>query len=469
MQRWKIWSIIAIMSIALIGVAFSQYYWIKWSISLDEKNFDTKVFRALNDVKTQIDNSSRNTENIAEIARDIIVSENDKYLDKLKDSTNQWRLSQIINETKSLALSLNPEIYLENLNPSKINEYINQSLTNQGINLEYDYAIYSEQYHDFIIFNDHFLSLTKNDKVSYQDISDKNIYDSKYKVQLLTTEFKSPGSLYLNFKNKTEWIWSNILPTLLMNLIFTLLILFAFSYTIYIILMQKKITQMKTDFVNNMTHEFKTPIATITIALDALNNDTILADKNKINKFTKIIREENNRLLNQVEQILNIAKLDKHKIQLNKSNCNINDLLEQSIDVFTLKIEHKNATVIKHLNAKNPIIKADEVHLVNIFNNLIDNALKYSIDNPEIIIETENVDKGIEIIISDKGIGISKQEIKHIFDQFYRVSTGNVHNIKGFGLGLAYVKTFVEAHKGTIKVLSSKGKGTTFKIYFPKM
>ena len=457
------------MSIALIGVAFSQIYWIKWAISLDEKNFDAKVFRALNDVKNQIDNSAKNTEKITEIARDKILSELDENFDKLKDSTNQWRLSQIINETKSLAYSLNPEIYLDILNPGQINTYIKQSLTNQGIKLDYDYGIYSEKFSDFIIFNDHFVSPTKNDNVSSEKISDKSIYDSKYKIQLLTTEFKSPGSLILNFKNKAEWIWSNILPTLLMNFIFTLLILFAFSYTIYIILMQKKITQMKTDFVNNMTHEFKTPIATITIAIDAIMNPVIISDKNKILKFANIIKEENSRLLNHVEQILNIAKLDKHKIQLNKSECNIHELLEQSIDVFSLKIEHKKANIFTRFEAKDPIIMADEVHLFNIINNLIDNAIKYSFENPEIGIYTVNMDKGIEITISDNGPGISQQDIKHIFDKFYRISTGNVHNIKGFGLGLAYVKAFVEAHRGNINVSSSKDKGTIFKIYFPKV
>jgi two-component system, OmpR family, phosphate regulon sensor histidine kinase PhoR len=469
MERWKIWSIIIIMSIALVGVALSQIYWIKWSISLDEKNFDAKVFRALNEVKKQIDDNIKNQTLVQDITKDLLIKETENYINKLKSDSSQWRKSQILSDTRSLTFSLNPEIYLENLDPKLINEFIKSSLKNQGIKLDYNYGIFSKKYEDFIIINDHFVSPSKNEKVSKTNISNSNIYNSKYQIQLLTTEFKSPGSLKLHFKNKSEWIWSNILPTMLMNMIFTLLILFAFSYTIYIILKQKKISQMKTDFVNNMTHEFKTPIATISIAADAILNPAIISDKNKILKFANIIQEENSRLLNQVEQILNIAKLDKHRIQLNMAMVNVHDIIERSCEHLALKLEKKKGELKTDFKADDPEINADEIHLINIFNNLIDNAIKYSLTEPKIAIKTQNAEKGIEIIISDNGIGIPKQDIKFIFDKFYRVSTGNVHNIKGFGLGLAYVRTFVEAHKGKIFVKSSKNKGTEFKIYFPKL
>jgi two-component system phosphate regulon sensor histidine kinase PhoR len=469
MERWKIWTIIIIMSIALIGVALSQIYWIKTSISLDEKNFDAKVFRALNEVKTQIDDNIKNQTLFRDLANDLIKKETEDYLNKLKSDSSQWRKAQILSDTRSLTFSLNPEIYLENLDPGIINRFVKSALKNQGIKLDYNYGIFSKKYNDFIIINDHYVVPSKNERVSKTNISNFNIYNSKYQIELLTTEFKSPGSMKLLFRNKTEWIWSNIMPTLLMNMIFTLLILFAFSYTIYIIQKQKKISQIKTDFVNNMTHEFKTPIATISIASDAILNPAIIDDKEKVKKFANIIQEENSRLLNQVEQILNIAKLDKHKIQLNLSLVNVHEVIERSCEHLALKLEKKNGKLITELWADDPEIKADEIHLINIFNNLIDNAIKYSLVDPVIGIRTQNVIKGIEITISDNGIGISKPDIKHIFDKFYRVSTGNVHDIKGFGLGLAYVKTFVEAHKGKIYVKSSKNKGTEFKIYFPKL
>lgn len=469
MDRWKIWSIIIIMSIALIGVAFSQIYWIKWSVSLDEKNFDAKVFRALNDVKTQIDESIKSQSQILDIARELIREESENYLEELKSNPSKWREAQIISDTRSLTLSLNPDIFLENLEPGLVNEFVKNALGNNGITLDYQYGIFSNKYNDFIIINDHYVSPTSSEEVSKVDINKTNILNSKYQIKLLTTEFKSPGTLKLMFRNKTEWIWSGMMPTMLINLFFTLLILFAFSYTIYIILMQKKISQMKTDFVDNMTHEFKTPIATISIASDAILNPAIINNKDKITKFANIIQEENSRLLNQVEQILYIAKLDKHKIQLNLDELDVHEIIRQSCDHLSLKLEKKHGTLKTFFNADDPQIMADETHLLNIFNNLIDNAIKYSNIDPYIEIRTRNIEKGIEISISDNGIGISKQDIKNIFDKFYRVSTGNLHEIKGFGLGLAYVKTFVDAHKGKIDVKSTKNKGTEFKIYLPRL
>lgn len=469
MERWKIWSIIIIMSIALIGVAFSQIYWIKWSISLDEKNFDAKVFRALNDVKNQIDENIKSQSEILDVARDLIREESENYFNELKSDPARWRDAQILSDTRSLTLSLNPEIFLENLNPALVNEFVKNALRNNGITLEYQYGIYSNKFNDFIIVNDHYVSPTSTEEVSRVDLNKANILNSKYQIQLLATEFKSPGTLKLMFRNKTEWIWSRMLPTMIINLLFTILILLAFSYTIYIVLKQKKISQMKTDFVDNMTHEFKTPIATISLASDAILNPAIINDKIKITKFANIIQEENTRLLNQVEQVLYIAKLDKQKIQLNLAELDVHEIILKSCNHLALKLEKKHGTLKTHFKAINPEILADETHLINIFNNLIDNAIKYSSVDPYIEISTRNFEKGIEISISDNGVGISKQDIKNIFDKFYRVSTGNLHDIKGFGLGLAYVKTFVDAHKGKIAVKSTKNKGTEFKVYLPKL
>ena len=467
MEKWKIWTIIGLMSFALIGVALSQIYWIKWSVSLDKKSFDSKVFNALNEVRNKIMDDIKNTNMSMDIFRNKSQNANQDYLNKLKNSNLKWRKSQILNETRSLTYSLSPELYLENLKPDKINDYLKEALKNQGIDLDYTYGIYSNKYKDFIIMNDHYLSHAKSDKKTDAFSGENNIYNTKYEVNLLSTEFKSPGSLKLAFKNKTGWLWYNMLPTLLMNLLFTLLILLAFSYTIYVIFKQKKISQMKTDFVNNMTHEFKTPIATISLATDSILSPVIFNDKEKIKKFVNIIKEENSRLLNQVEKVLQIAKLDKKKIHLNLSKIDLHQLLDETIEHLNLKLQQKNGKIIKQYNAKNHIITGDEIHLMNIFNNLIDNAIKYSLKKPLIEIKTQDHKKGIEITIKDNGIGMSKDELNHIFDKFYRVPTGNVHNIKGFGLGLAYVKAFVEAHKGKIFVKSNKGKGSEFKIFFP--
>ncbi len=468
MEKWKIWTIIGIMSFSLIGVAFSQIYWIKWSISLDEKNFDDKVFRALNEVRLQVDNDIKNPNYILDVLKDKLQDENNNYLKKIQNSASKWRKTQILNETRSLTYSLNPDIYLENLEPKRINYYLKEALKNQGIDLDYSYGIYSNKNKGFVIINDHYVSPGTKENFSKSPLEKDNIYNTKYEVQLLNTEFKSPGSLKLYFQNKAGWLWYNIFPTLILNLLFTLLILIGFSYTIYIIFKQKKISQIKTDFVNNMTHEFKTPIATISLATDSILSPVIFNDKEKVKKFVNIIQEENSRLLNQVEKVLQIAKLDKRKIQLKIKKVNIHQLLDETIDHLELKLKDKNGKIIKKYNAKNPVIEGDETHLMNIFNNLFDNAIKYSIQNPEIFVETYNTKKGIEVIIKDKGIGMTRNEINHIFDKFYRVPTGNIHNIKGFGLGLAYVKTFVEAHKGKIIVKSTKDKGSEFKIYLPR-
>ena len=468
MEKWKIWTIIGIMSFSLIGIAFSQIYWIKWSISLDEKNFDNKVFRALNEVRAQIDNDIKNPNYIIDVFKEKLLDENNNYLKKIQKNTSKWRESQILNETRSLAYSLNPDIYLENLDPAKINHFLKDALKNQGIDLDFSYGIYSNKNKGFIIINDHYVGKDKNEKFSDNSFENEITYKTKYEVQLLNTEFKSPGSLKLFFLNKAEWLWYNILPTLILNLLFTLLILIGFSYTIYIIFKQKKISRIKSDFVNNMTHEFKTPIATISLATDSILNPVIFNDKEKVKKFVNIIQEENSRLLNQVEKVLQIARLDKRKIQLKIKKVDIHQLLDETIGHLELKLKDKNGKIEKKYNAKDPVIEGDETHLMNIFNNLFDNAIKYSIQNPEIFVETYNTKKEIVVIIKDKGIGMTRNEINHIFDKFYRVPTGNLHNIKGFGLGLAYVKTFVDAHKGKIIVKSTKGKGSEFKIFLPK-
>jgi len=457
MERWKIWSIIGVMSFALVGVAMSQIYWIKWSISLDEKNFTSKVFRALNEVRSNIDMEIKNL-NIELSEKSDSLKDNSAS----SDSSNvDWRQSQIIRETRSLEYSLNPEAFLEELQPKIIDKYIDNAMQQQGIDLEYYYGIYSNSKNDFLVIENNFNEFDNEIEINQKD----ELLNTKYKVSLLSTEFKSPGSLNLLFVSSS---WAKVWPTLLLNLIFTLLILFGFSYTVYIIFKQKKISQIKTDFVNNMTHEFKTPIATISLATDSILTPAVFNDKDKIRKFINIIKEENSRLLNQVENILQIAKLDKRRIELDLGEVDVHKVLDENIEHLQLKLERKGGKIIKDYQATDAIIEADETHILNIFSNIIENAMKYSIDDPKIIVRTNNFDGGIEVSIKDNGIGMSKEELTHIFDKFYRVSTGNVHNIKGFGLGLAYVKTFVEAHKAKIKVKSEKGVGSEFIIRFQK-
>ena len=248
---------------------------------------------------------------------------------------------------------------------------------------------------------------------------------------------------------------------------FTIIITTAFFVTIRTLLRQKKLSEIKSDFINNMTHEFKTPLATISLAVDALKNEKVVGDKDKTNYFTGVIKEENKRMNKQVETILQAALLDKQKVQLNLKNSSAHELITSALNNIALPIEEKNGKLTYNLDATKDLIMADEVHFTNFINNLLDNAVKYSKENPQIKLTTSNIGNSLKIKIEDNGIGMNKETLNRIFEKFYRAHTGNVHNVKGFGLGLSYVKSMVEAHRGTIKTESTLGKGSCFIITLP--
>jgi two-component system phosphate regulon sensor histidine kinase PhoR len=251
--------------------------------------------------------------------------------------------------------------------------------------------------------------------------------------------------------------------------IFTLVIFAAFYLTVNTMLRQKKLSEIKNDFINNMTHEFKTPLATISLAVDAMKNEKVLSDKEKMNYFSSIIKEENQRMNRQVETILKAALLDRQDVNLMLKPTHVHDVIKDIADNFTLQLNDKNGKVEMDLEATNDLIDADEVHFPNLINNLVDNSVKYSKENvpPEIKISTAANGKNMTIRLEDNGIGMTKETIKRIFEKFYRAHTGNIHNVKGFGLGLSYVKTMVDAHGGHIKVDSTPGKGSIFTLELP--
>jgi two-component system phosphate regulon sensor histidine kinase PhoR len=245
------------------------------------------------------------------------------------------------------------------------------------------------------------------------------------------------------------------------------IILFCFAYTISVIFRQKKLSEMKNDFINNMTHEFKTPIATISLASDSIASPRIINEPDKIRRFTDIIRQENKRMNNQVEKVLQMARIDRQDFNLNMADVNMHDVIKNAVEYISLQVEKKDGKVLADLQAEQPVIKGDMTHISNVINNLLDNANKYSPETPEISVATRNVNGGLEVIVSDNGIGISKESKKHIFEKFYRVHTGNLHDVKGFGLGLSYVKAMMDAHKGKVEVKSELGKGSSFVLFFP--
>ncbi|MDF2385298.1 HAMP domain-containing histidine kinase [Nostoc ellipsosporum NOK] len=252
-------------------------------------------------------------------------------------------------------------------------------------------------------------------------------------------------------------------------ILFTLIIIAAFYLTVRTMLRQKKLGEIKNDFINNMTHEFKTPIATISLAVDAMKNERVLQDREKIAYFRGIIKEENQRMNRQVETILKASQLERQEVELNLKPLHVHEVIKHVVDNFALQLQEKNGHAELLLQAENDLIDADEVHFSNLVNNLVDNAVKYSKENVpvQLRISTQVDGRRLMMRFEDNGIGMNKETVKRVFERFYRAHTGNLHNVKGFGLGLSYVKTMIEAHHGEIKVESVLGKGSTFVIHLP--
>ncbi len=263
-------------------------------------------------------------------------------------------------------------------------------------------------------------------------------------------------------------VWKQMSWMIIGSILFTILIFIAFFVTLKALLKQKKLSEIKSDFINNMTHEFKTPLATISLAVDALKNEKVINDRAKTEYFSGIIKEENKRMNKQVETILQAAMLDKQEIQLNLKSFHAHDLINTAVNNMKLPIEEKQGKLEVSLEATDDIICADEVHFTNLVNNLLDNAVKYSKDNLVIKLCTQNINHHFRIKIEDNGIGMNKETLHRIFEKFYRAHTGNLHNVKGFGLGLSYVKTIVHAHHGKIKAESTLGRGSCFTIDMPQ-
>ena len=284
----------------------------------------------------------------------------------------------------------------------------------------------------------------------------------------LTCICKSQGYLLSVFyPHQKNLILSEMIILPVMSGLFLLVLIVSFFYTIYFIVRQKKLSEMKTDFVNNMTHEFKTPISTISVSSEMLIKSAVSENPEKVRKYAKIIFEENVRLKNQVERILQIASIDKGDYNLRMNSIDLNEIIRSCVSNFEVVISEKKGKIYTDLKAELHIIIADKHHLTNVINNLLDNAYKYSGEKPEILISTKNSEGKIEMVVKDNGMGISKENQKHIFANFFRLQAGDIHDIKGFGLGLYYVKTVVEAMGGSVFVNSELNKGSEFRILFP--
>ncbi|OFY63219.1 MAG: hypothetical protein A2Y71_16830 [Bacteroidetes bacterium RBG_13_42_15] len=291
---------------------------------------------------------------------------------------------------------------------------------------------------------------------------------SNYMVQLFPDNIIRQNLLVsVIFPERTNYVLGSMAWLLGGSLLFSLIILATFALSLFFIIRQKKISEMKSDFLNNMTHEFKTPIATISLAADTITNPKVIKDESSIKHFIGMIKKENSRMNKKVETILQIASLDKKEIAFKFENVSLHLVIERAAEAIEIQVHQKNGKITLNLKAGAPVILGDNEHLTNLVNNLLDNALKYSPDSPEITVETKNNDKGIILSVEDKGIGMSKSVQSKIFERFYRQSSGNIHDVKGFGLGLNYVRAIIDAHKGSVTVTSEPGKGSRFDIFLP--
>lgn len=498
-----------LMSAALIGTIILQAYWINWHITLEENRFNDVTLMSLNIVAAKLENveyeeettlfiqPNRNDRFIAEISNnDGLLSSETKTTSKnvmengiaekdafghtegdencdcdkcTNEKIEQFQRRKREWDQRQIMRLIRPQPIVERIKLKNLDTFLKREFSRVGIDLEYYYGVYSNEEKSFVIRNNHYIVEAAGAKVATEGPkeSNTNLWNSKYNVELFSAENPSPGKLVVYFPAKAGLVLRSIWKSLLSSILFTGLTLFCFAYTLRVIFQQKKISEMKTDFINNMTHEFKTPIATISLAADSITSPMISGNADKVRRFADIIKQENKRMNSQVEKVLQMALIDKRDFDLNIMLLDIHHVINQIISNASLRVEKKGGILKADLKAENPNIEGDLTHLSNIIHNLVDNAYKYSKDIPEISIHTRNVKDGLEVIVEDKGIGMSKEARKLIFDRFYRVHTGDLHDVKGFGLGLSYVKAIVMAHKGEINVKSELGKGSSFILYLP--
>lgn len=345
----------------------------------------------------------------------------------------------------------------ERIDSSFLVQSLKNTFQEAGIDLEYKYAVRSANHgQDRFIFGSP--DYNPDRKKQYYSLLFPYDYDGQ-----------QPNYLYVYFPKRSGYLLRATGLTIIPTIILTGLLIAIFAYAIMIILRQKKLSIIKNDFINNMTHELKTPISTISLASQMLQDGTITNTPKTIEHVSRVINEESKRLSFQVEKVLQMAVFNEGRLKMRFKEFDLNETINTVINNFDLRIKNKNGAINATLNANDSHIKGDEVHITNVMFNLLDNAMKYSNGDPEITITTENHNEYVLIMVKDNGIGIPKEHQSQIFERFYRVPTGNVHNVKGFGLGLSYVKQVVDMHNGKIKVDSTVNKGTVFSIFLPKI
>lgn len=374
------------------------------------------------------------------------------------DSLEKLRAGPKVNVIENLAAEYqkSDEPLAKRLSPFWIDSLLRFELHNKGIFLPFNYLV-STFNTDSLIFS----------SISYTGNKPDFIPANTYQVSIFSKDvINDPGKIKITFPQKNSLILAKMTATMATSGALLLVLIFCFVYTIFSILKQKKVSEMKMDFINNMTHEFKTPVSTIMIASEALRDKEIVEDKGRVERLASIIFEENQRLGSHIERVLNIARIEKNDFKLDIKQIDVNEMVTTVLDSMSLKLQKYNVKAHLNLDAENAMIEADELHFSNVLYNLVDNAIKYSPDTPDITISTLNKNGQVVIRVADKGIGMNRDQQAKIFEQFYRIPTGNIHDVKGFGLGLSYVNTIVKRLNGTISVKSEREKGSEFELKF---
>ncbi|WP_034057876.1 sensor histidine kinase [Lacinutrix jangbogonensis] len=514
----KVFFVLAIlMSLSLIGIIFVQGYYISNSISNKEDNFNFNVKQALIQVTKNIENEElrdhiykvrrlidqgvevdkdttaiinlyikqdNQAKNETLVYRNGILEENYKLSSALFDiGLDTTSIKKVISESETKVYKTseidgnvnNNDVFSEygktekimfethyknfahrrplhkRTSKEKIDRLLNLKLLQFDIGIDYEFAIYSNDLATKV--------QTDNFELENQVTMEVPIFSDDNG----TNNYR----LLVNFPERDKFIWSSVIGMLGLSILFTSIIFIAFVTALSQIIKQRQIAEIKTDFINNMTHEFKTPIATINLALDSIKNPKVIDDKEKVKRYLQMIREENKRMHAQVENVLRISKLEKNELNISKEGIDLHDLIQDAISHIELIVEDRQGHIETDLKATKSSVLANETHFINVLVNILDNAVKYSPEAPEITIETVNVGNNILVNIKDEGSGMSKAAVKRVFEKFYREHTGNIHNVKGHGLGLAYVKRIIEDHSGHISVTSEKEKGSTFTIKLP--
>ena len=414
--------IIIFNSIALLGILLTQIYWVRESYRMQEDQFAGTIRITIKGVANQM-------------------------LNHLLLHPTNYR-EGVINDSS---------LYLPNvndLNPGLLDFKINEEFTCMQVGKGFEYALIDKRDQKFIMGS--------------FSVYSSRLIDSRHQIPM--TGFKDSEYIVLSvyFPDERNLIIMRMVNWLIMSLVFAILFILAYLYSVYFFYRQKRLSEMKADFINNMTHEFKTPLATISLASEMLMKKSVQEDPAKMERYSRVIYDENSRLQSHVEQILRVSLFEKGQFRLKKKEVDIHEMIQKILGNFEITVKDRNADIKSHLCAKNFIVYGDPMHLANVISNLLDNANKYSPKTPEVKIGTYNEKNGIVISVEDKGIGISQENQEHIFKYLYRVPTGNIyHKEKGFGIGLYYVKTIVEAHGGYIKIRSEIDKGSRFDVFLP--